>query len=262
MPYKRKLRVEETDPDRRRKRKGSNLKKRVSQFVKHEKLSIIPAPNRVLIRITKKQIQDMISKEIVLEDGTKKRLFFEPIHFDEGYERRFQQSVSVGEIIGVGNKVEGIQVGDMAILDYLVSNLVDDCIGYVNGDQLISIIAYTTYHKTSSVMINGRRAWAEGDYDHISRILGLVRGDELIPFDPYIFMEYKPDYLKIVSARGEAMRETTPVVKRTVMSSPDGCIFETGSVIHLGKDDWFDREIAAYRIAVCFKNDVFCKVNG
>ena len=111
-------------------------------------------------------------------------------------------------------------------------------------------------------MINGRRAWAEGDYDHISRILGLVRGDELIPFDPYIFMEYKPDYLKIVSARGEAMRETTPVVQRAVMSSPDGCIFETGSVIHLGKDDWFDREIAAYRIAVCFKNDVFCKTNG
>jgi hypothetical protein len=111
-------------------------------------------------------------------------------------------------------------------------------------------------------MINGRRAWAEGDYDHISRILGLVRGDELIPFDPYIFMEYKPDYLKIVSARGEAMRETTPVVQRTVMSSPEGCIFETGSVIHLGKDDWFDREIAAYRIAVCFKNDVFCKTNG
>jgi hypothetical protein len=262
MPYKRKLRVEEVDPDKRRKRKGSDLKKRVSQFIKHEKLSIIPAPNRVLIRITKQQIQDLISKEVVLEDGTKKRLFFEPIHFEEGFERRFQQNISVGEIIGVGNEVEGIQVGDMAILDYLVSNLIDDTVGFVNGDQLISIIAYTTYHKESSPMIRGRQAWMEGDYDHISRILGLVRGDELIPFDPYVFMEYKPDYLKILSARGEAMRETTPVVNREVIAAPEDCIWKCGDRVKLKKDDWFDREIAAHRIAVAFKGDILCKSNG
>jgi hypothetical protein len=216
----------------------------------------------VLIRITKKQIEGMISKEIVREDGTKTKLFFEPIHFGEGYDRRYQQNISVGEIIGVGNKVRGIQVGDMAILDYLVSNLADDCIGFVNGDQLISIIAYTTYHETGSVMINGRQAWAKGDYDHISRILGLVRGDELIPFDPYIFMEYKPDYLKILSPRGEAMRETTPVVDRLVTSAPEGCFTQCGDKIKILKDDWFDREIAAHRIAICFKQDVICKSHG
>jgi hypothetical protein len=239
----------------------SNFKDRVRKFVKHEKLSIIPAPNRVLIRITKKQIQDLISKEIVLEDGTKKRLFFEPIHFEEGYDRRFQQNVSVGEIIGVGNEVEGIYAGDMAILDYLVSNLIDDTVGFVSGDQLISIIAYTTYHETGSIMVNGRQAWAKGDYDHISRILGLVRGDELIPFDPYVFMEYKPDYFKILSARGEAMRETAPMVTRKVIASPEGCIWKCGQKIFLKKDDWFDREIAANRIAVAFKQDILC-ANG
>lgn len=111
-------------------------------------------------------------------------------------------------------------------------------------------------------MINGRRAWAEGDYDHISRILGLVREDELIPFDPYVFMEYKPDYLKILSARGEAMRENVPVVERTVMGSPEGCIWKSGDVVLLKKDDWFDREIAAHRIAVAFTQDILCKING
>jgi hypothetical protein len=89
-----------------------NYKKKTRSFIKHEKLSIIPAPNRVLIRITKKQIEDLISKEITLEDGTKKKLFLEPIHFQEGFERRFQQNVSVGECIGIGSKVNGVQVGD------------------------------------------------------------------------------------------------------------------------------------------------------
>src|SRR5580693_179373 len=100
-----------------------NFKKKVHHFIKNDKLVITPAPDRVLIRITQKQIQDLISKEIVLEDGTKKRLFFEPIHFDEGYERRFQQNVCVGECVGIGIDIHDVEVGDTVILDYLVSNL-------------------------------------------------------------------------------------------------------------------------------------------
>jgi hypothetical protein len=238
-----------------------NYKNRVKKFIKHEKLSIIPAPNRILIRITKQQIEDLISKVITKDDGTTAKLFFEPIHFSEGYDRRYQQNVSVGECIGVGCNVHNVNVGDTVILDYLVSNLTDDCVGFVSGNQIISIIANTTYHQSSSVLINGRRAWAKGDYDHISRIFGIVRDDKLIPFDPYVFMEYKPDYLKILSHRGEAMREDAPVVQREVIASPEGCIYECGSVIKLKKDDWFDREIAARRIAVCFVNDILCKVN-
>jgi hypothetical protein len=237
----------------------SNFKDRVRKFVKHEKLSIIPAPNRVLIKITAKQMQDLISKEITKPDGTKTRLFFEPILFDKPYERSFRQNVSIGEIIGVGIDVHDVEVGDIAILDYLTTGLLDDTIGWVNGDQLISIIAHTTYHENSSVMINGRQAWVKGDYDHVSRIFGLVRGDELIPFDPYVFMEYKPDYLKILSMRGEAMRETAPVVIRKVISAPEDCIWKSGDEVFLKKDDWFDREINGRMIAVGFKADFLCK---
>lgn len=237
----------------------SNYKKRVSQFIKHEKLSIIPAPNRVLIRITKQQIEDLISKEIVREDGTKARLFFEPILFDQGYDKRFQQNVSVGEAVGVGCNVRSIKVGDILILDYLIGNLSDHLIGYFNKDQLISVLVDTTYHQTSSVLINGRQAWARGDFDNISMILGLVRGDQLIPFDPYIFMEYKPDYLKILNARGEATRSSEAVVEREVIAASEGSGYKCGDTIFLKKDDWFDREINGHKIAVCFRQDVLCK---
>ena len=241
--------------------KGSYIK-RTRQYIKHEKLSIIPAPDRVLIKITKKQIEDLISKEIVRPDGTKARLFFEPLHFDPGYERRFQQSVSVGEIIGVGENVGGISIGDMVILDYLVSNLIDDCIGYFNGDQLISILAYTTYHEDSSTLINGRRAWAKGDYNHISRILGVVRNDKLIPFDPYVFVEYESDLLKILNDMGERVRAAAPVINRTVIAAPEDCIYKCGDKIKMKKDDWFFREIDGRKIAIVFKQDILCKSNG
>lgn len=239
----------------------SNLKKRISHFIKHDKLSIIPAPDRILIRITRKQIDDLTSKEILNEKGEKIRLFFEPILFDKSYERSYQQNVSIGEIVGVGCNVHDAQVGDIAILDYLATSLIDDTIGTVSGDQMVSILAHTTYHQASSPIVNGRRAWAKGDYDNISRILGLVRGSELIPFDPYVFIEYEPDYIKIVSARGEAMRSSISVVSRKVISSPEDCIFGGGTKIFLKKDDWFDREINGRKIAVCFKNDILCKAN-
>jgi hypothetical protein len=239
-----------------------NFKKKVSQFVKREKLLITPAPNRILIRITNKQMEDLISKEITKPDGTKARLFFEPILFDKGFERRFSQNVSVGECIGVGENVDDVQVGDVLILDYLSANLEDDTIGFFNKDQLISIIAYTTYHDTNSIMINGRRAWVKGDYDHVSRILGIVREDELIPFDPYVFLEYKSDYIKILSMRGEAMRSSEWVVTREIIASPEDCIYKCGDIVKLKKDDWFDREINGRRIAVAFRQDILCKTNG
>jgi len=157
--------------------KGNYLRK-VKKFIKHEKLSIIPAPDRVLIRITKKQIEDLISKEITNDKGEKVRLFFEPIHFDAGFERKFQQNVSIGQCIGVGDNIRNVKVDDIVILDYLSTSLSDECIGFFNGDQIISMLVNTTYHEKGSVMINGRRAWAQGDFDHISRILGLVRGDK------------------------------------------------------------------------------------
>lgn len=240
----------------------SSYKKRVSQFIKHEKLSIIPAPNRVLIRITKKQIEDLISKEITKDDGTKSRLFFESIRFDQGYDRAFQQNVCVGQAVGVGDNIHDINIGDSVILDYLSTSLTDDMIGMVSGDQMISILAHTTYHQSNAVMINGRRAWAKGDYDHISRILGVVRGDKLIPFDPYVFVEYESDFLSILNDMGEKMRSTAAVISRTVIATPENCIYKCGDQIKIKRDDWFDREVSGRKIAIVFKQDILCKING
>lgn len=234
--------------------------KRVNHF--YDQMSIIPAPNRVLIKITRKQVEDLISKEITKDDGTKVRLFFEHLHFSEGYERRFQQNVSVGEVIGVGSNIDNIKVGDTVILDYLVSNLSDDVVGYFKGNQLISILAHTTYHQDSSTLVNGRRAWAKGDFDYISRILGLVRGDKLIPFDPYVFVEYKSDLLKILNMHGDNVRNTELVIRREIIAVPDGCVFKCGDNISLKKDDWFDREIYDWKIAICFKQDIIISSNG
>ena len=240
----------------------SEYKKKTRDWIKHKKVSIIPAPDRLLIRITRKQMDDLISKEIMLDDGTKKRLFFEPILHDPGYERRYRQNVSVGEIIGVGSNVEGVKVSDVVILDYLVSaDETDDLVGFFNKDRVISILAQTTYHKDSALVIHGHAGWLKGDFDNISRILGVVRGDNLIPFDPYVFLEYKSDLLKIVSIHGENIRSKESVYERVVLSVPKNCKYKAGDIIRIKNEDLFEREVNGRTISIAFKNDILCKLH-
>lgn len=240
----------------------SNFKQKTRDWIKHKKLSIIPAPDRLLVKITKKQIDDLISKEITLEGGVKKRLFFEPILHDQGYEAKFRQNVSIAEVIGVGDNLRGVMIGDVVILDYLVSSEDDDVIGSFNGDKIVSILCKTTYHETSAPIIHGHAGWIKGDFDNISRILGVVRRDNLIPFDPYVFLEYESDLLRIISIHGDPMRSQEKVYKRTVLSSPQGSQYKCGDVIKIQGTDLFERDVNGHKISIAFKNDIICKING
>lgn len=241
----------------------SNYKRKTRDWIKHKKVSIIPAPDRILIKITKKQIDDLISKEITMPDGSKKRIFFEPILHDPGYDASFRQNVSVGEVIAIGENIHDVNVvvGDIVILDYLVSSDDDDVVGFFNGDKIISILAKTTYYKDSATIIHGKAAWLKGDFDNISRILGVVRRDKLIPFDPYVFLEYESDTLRILNSIGENYRNPNAVIKRKVIAVPPECeMYEFGNDIYLKRDDWFYREVNGRLIAICFKQDILCKV--
>lgn len=242
------------------KNKGSYMD-RARKYVGHRKLSIIPAPDRLLIKITQKQMDDLISKEITLDNGTKKRLFFEPILHDAGYDRRYRQNVSTGQVIGVGDHLHGVMVGDDVILDYLVSTDDEDVVGFFNGDKIISILGKTTYYEKSAIIINGRAGWLKGDFDNISRILGVIRGNNLIPFDPYVFLEYKSDLLKIVSIHGENIRSKESVYERTVLSATGDGIYKCGDLIKIKNEDLFERDVNGHKISIVFRQDILCKVN-
>lgn len=240
----------------------SDYKKRTRDFIQHKKLTIIPAPDRLLIKITRKQIDDLISKEITLNDGTKKRLFFEPIIHDAGYEAKFRQNVSIAEVIGVGRDLHGVLIGDIVILDYLVSSDDTDVVGWIKGDQVISILANTTYHQKSAPIIHGKAAWLKGDYDNISRILGVVRGDILVPFDPYVFLEYQSDVLKILSMDGEAMRTKDKVYHRTVLATTEEGIYRCGDRVRVKSEDLFERDVNGMKISIAFEQDILCKLES
>lgn len=219
----------------------------------------IPHPTKVLIKITRKQFSDLFSKWITREDGSKCQLFME-MEESDGYDRKFTQNVSVGTVVAVGEKVEGILPGDMAIIDYLVSVGSDALIGFVNNDMLVSVNAKTTYHTSDALPnVDGRKAFVKGDYDDLSPLMGVVRDGKAVAFSPYMMLVHKTNKIMIALPNGRLVEKQETISEREILSASTQSGYKDGDTIVLKELDLFERTIDNKTISICFEGDILCK---
>lgn len=222
-------------------------------------LNIEPHPDKVLIKTTQKDYEELFYKMIKRDDGSLVRLFTQ-IEHEEGYEARFQQNLSTGRVIAVGENVKGIFPSDLAILDYLVLNDQDSLVGIIGGDRTVSLLAHTTYHKEDALpSITMRKAHIKGDYDTMSKILGLLRHDKLISLDPYIFLTKEESVIVKVNAMGIEYQEEQFIVERTVLAAFEGSGYKEGDKVLIKEPDLFFRRINGKEISVCFCKEILGK---
>lgn len=224
--------------------------------MKRKMLFIEPHPKKVLIEITLTQLESLTSRWIIRDDGKRVKLFTEP-EFDKGFDRKFMQNVSVGKVIGVGTDVTKVCVGDIAIVDYLVTNSTDVLVGYFKNNQVVCVDAESTYHEDDALPAqNGRKAWVKGDHDIISPILGVIRENEAIAFDPHVFLENKSTKLVMVMYNGELREAKAPITSRIVISAPEGSRLQPGDEVTIREEDIFTREIRGKEMSVIFQEDI------
>ena len=72
-----------------------------------EKIIIKPNPDKILIQIPKFSWNSLFSKYVKDASGKEIELFID-IEEYTGFERRFQQNVSIGKVVAVGANVIGI----------------------------------------------------------------------------------------------------------------------------------------------------------
>jgi hypothetical protein len=227
--------------------------------MKKDILEIHPAPDRVLIKITDEQIESLTSRCIVRDDGTKVKLFTRPA-YSKGFDQKFTQNVSIGTALAVGELVTKIVPGDLCIVDYLVTNDLDVFVGYFRNSLVAAVKADTILHEDDATPAhNGRRAWVKGDYDTISPILGVIRDNEIVAFDPYIFLEIKKDVIIKVLANGKLVETPDPIATRTVIAAPVNYALNPGDEIITKSESLFGRYINNKELSVIFKDDVLIK---
>lgn len=221
-----------------------------------EKIQITPHPDKVLIKVTKANWNSLFSKYVTVKGGKRVELFTD-IQEDDGFDRRYRQNVSVGVVVAIGENINGILPGDMAIIDYSVTGNDDALVGFVNGDRLVSIDAVTTYHtEDSTPQMNGRFAYVQGDPDILSKLLGVVRMGKLIAFSPYIFLKHENANKLKVSGKGVMFEEKEEFSKREVLAAGKGSIATEGSKVLIKETDLFSRVIDGKEISVVFESDL------
>lgn len=225
-------------------------------MAKKQMMAIEPHPDRILIKITQSEWSNMFSVWVRRNDGSKVQLFTD-VEEDQSFDRRFQQNVSVGTIVAAGTRVEGILKGDVAIIDYLVTGGDDSLVGVTGGNRLVSITAKTTYHTEDALpYLDGRKAWVTGDYDDISKLLGVVRLGKLISMRPYIFLKYEPAQKMEVSEGGVIHETSEPICKREILAAHPDSGYKEGDMVMIKEADLFERTIDNKIISVIFEQDI------
>lgn len=228
-------------------------------MAKKTNLEIIPHPDKILVKITKESWDNLFFKWITRDDGSKCQLFT-ALEESEGFDKRYTQNVSVGVVLAVGDNIKTVFPSDLVILDYLASNNEDVFVGYIGGDKLISIRVITTYHTyDAKPFLDGRRAFVVGDFDEVSAVLGVVRKDKVIAFDPYIFLNHKSNIIIKTLPSGHTLKEEEKIVTREVLSAPEDSGFKDGDQVIVKEPDIFTRTIGMKEISVLFKIDVLVK---
>lgn len=218
------------------------------------KMTIMPNNGRVLIRVPNADWNSLFSKYVTDKDGKKTELFVD-VEEPDGYDRRMQQNISVAQVVAVGVGVDGIQKGDMAIVDYLVTGTNDMMVGASNGERIFSVPAATTYHLEDSVpTVQGRLTFAKGDFDSISPVFGYVREGKVYTFPPYVILKKSEKSNTKVSESGIVYEEQSDIVEMEVLSDSEN--YSCGDIVIINQGDTFDREIGGKAICVCFDIDV------
>jgi len=219
-----------------------------------EKISITPNVDRVLLRVPKAQWNSLFSKYVTDKDGKKVELFVD-VEEQEGQDRRFRQNVSVAQVVAVGKNVHGIEKGDVAIVDYLVTGTTDMLVGSANGELVFSVPAITTYHQEDSVpTVTGNFTYKEGDFENISPVLGFIRNGKVYAFAPYVIFKKSEISNSKVSASGIVFEDDVDIVEMEVLSDSEN--FSCGDRVLINRFDLSEREIDGKAVCVCFDVDI------
>lgn len=229
-------------------------------LVKKEGDKYTVAPESIIVKISKESRDNVFKRKFKNENGEDCFLFI-PAPTDEADERHPQFFVTCGQVVLVGEKVKSIQAGDTCILDYSVDNNENIIIGYEGEDKLIVVNAVTTRHTDYEVVHTERRTQivsSPGDYKETSSVLGVIRGEELISIDPFVFINHESTVVSQQTASGIHYTEDKKIVERTILAiskeSEDLMKVRQGEKILVDDFDLFDLHLDGRTI--CCINDI------
>ena len=227
---------------------------------------IVP-PDCVMVKINVEDREALYTRWIVRNDGSKIQLFIQP-DYSKDTTQRSKIFVNVGEIMQIGADVNGIEIGDVAILDYTIDNDIDNVLYFdEHKNKYVVVQAETVLHQYDEWAYATRnsprdqKVSASGDIKTISPILGLLRNNILIARFPYVFLEHKNTLVRKESALvGIVYEEHEYILERKVLSVSDKSRKKYGirenQMVILQDPDMFDVQLKESKIQAIMDSDI------
>ncbi len=237
--------------------------------VKEDALTI--APDYVLIKISKESREALFTKKIRRNDGSVIDLVIQ-IPPDKDEDKYSQLAVSCGEIMQVGANIQNVQCGDIAILDYKTDNDDTIIVGYEGEDKLIAVYGQTTRYESDYIIPENRKnkrpqiVWQRGDYEHMSELLGVVRGNQLISRDPYIFLNHENTLIEKATLSGIIYTVDEKILEREILAISEeskkrfGGNIKEGDKVLVDDFDIFTCQLDDRKISCVNDVDIMAKV--
>lgn len=168
----------------------------MNKYIDFTKIKVMP--HKVLLRFRNDEYEDaLVVSKVKTNDGKIIKIYQNDWRKDKDY--RSSVFRKKAEVLQVGRGVNGIQEGDIAIVDYKLDNDESAEIGYDNIGKLVICNATTTFVEEDvwvepNMLNQKKRLLAKaGDLQNITMVLGVIRNGKILAKEPYVFLEKKPN---------------------------------------------------------------------
>ena len=236
---------------------------------------------RILVRLARSERESKMSHLFKMPDGSNGSIITKLPMYEEV--DKWELNVSVGTVVALSDKADGIEIGDIAIIDYTVDCDEQYVVGYVDGDKIVSVpcqtrlhdkdIIVTTYYskiqnpktKVVSYVPHGEKnikVAAKGDVDQLSLVLGIVRNNQVIPNESYLFCKVPVVSTAMVEKNGILSYAPVEekVLQREVIFAHPKSGFKAGDQIIAVRDSAFKLELYDYHFDMIGVHDVMAMV--
>ena len=228
-------------------------------------------PDFCIVKIKKEDRDGLFSKWITRDDGSRVELFVNvPAESDD--ERASKFFVQTGTVVKAGSNVTSVCENDIGVVDYNVDNDENVVVGYDGDDKIVVVFSVTTRHLEDDIVYANRRTprdvkvSVKGDYDIVSQLLGVVRGEKLISIDPFVFIDHRSSIIQMKTKSGILYEEKQKSIQREVLSVSDNSKerfnISQGKNILVMENDVFDVVVHNKKISCVNDCDVLCSLRG
>lgn len=227
-------------------------------------MELTTIPDHAIVEILNDDKERLFHKDVTLKDGTTMKMTLD-IPIGGNYDGHYSQGVSIARIIALGEGVTGMQPGDEVIVDYTIDADSAKIISNENGHKWVRAAAVNKFYEKDSPLISATaeskyeaHEYKKGDLEQAATIFGIIKGDEIIPNWPYVFLKYvemegkfeETEYgLIIPSSEGEM------VIRQVLFAHPDSPM-KPGDNVVVDFAALYEREVSGELLSICMQEDI------